>query len=180
MAPRLHRVVLGGDARHRHGTHRRNAWLTPSPFVEEIRTAFGGTVDLDPCTETTNPTGARRFYTAADDGLRRRWRGRIFVNPPYSPLEPWIDKAIAEARRGARIYMLVPVRTDAVYHQRLLAAATDVVFLRGRLRFTQADGAASSGPAAFGSMVVGLGISTLPLSHLGRVLVHPQLHDRAA
>lgn len=50
MAPRLHRVVLCG-ARYRSGEHRGNAWLTPAALVSEIRRAFGGVIDLDPCTE---------------------------------------------------------------------------------------------------------------------------------
>jgi len=128
VARRLHRVVLGGDARHRCGEHRGNAWLTPAALVAEIRRALDGVIDVDPCTEPHNPTGARRFFTAAaDDGLTKRWRGRVFCNPPYSPIQPWID----HPRGAARIYMLVPVRTDAAYHQRLLAAADDVLFLRG-------------------------------------------------
>lgn len=31
----------------------------------------------------------------------------MFVNAPYSPIQPWLDKAILEPQRGARIYMLV-------------------------------------------------------------------------
>jgi phage N-6-adenine-methyltransferase len=163
---------MGGDARHRTGADRGNAWLTPTWFVEEIRTAFGGTIDLDPCTEPHNPTGARRFYTAADDGLKKPWRARVFLNPPYRPVEPWIDKAIRSARRGARIYMLLPVRTDTAYHQRLLAAATDIVFIHHRIKFIRADGGKSGSPA-FGSMIVGIGVSTAPLSHLGHRLDQP-------
>ena len=169
----LHPVVMGGTARHRDGAHRGNAWLTPAWFVEEIRAAFGGRIDLDPCTEPTNPTGARRFFTAEDDGLRRAWKGRVFVNPPYSPSEPWIDKAIASAKAGARIYMLLPVRTDAAYHHRLLAAATDVLFLRGRLKFVPADGGLAGSPA-FASMVVGLNHSTTPIFHIGTQLTRPR------
>ena len=105
----LHPVVIGGTARHRHGAHRGNAWLTPAWFVEEIRTAFGGRIDLDPCTEPSNPAAARKFYTAQDDGLKKVWKGRVWVNPPYSPSEPWIDKAIASANAGAQVYMLLPV-----------------------------------------------------------------------
>lgn len=43
------------EARHRHGEHRANAWLTPLAFVAEIRAAFGGTVDLDPVHGATHP-----------------------------------------------------------------------------------------------------------------------------
>jgi phage N-6-adenine-methyltransferase len=179
VAPRLHRAVLGGDARHRDGAHRGNAWLTPPAFIEEIVRAFGGAIDLDPCTEPSNPAGARQFYTVADNGLMRLWRGRVFVNPPYSPLEPWVDKAIWSAAAGARIYMLLPVRTDAAYHQRLLAATTDVLFLRGRLKFARADGGEAGSPA-FASMVVGLNVSTEPLQHLGTRLVSAITVRRAA
>ena len=168
----LHPVVMGGTARHRDGAHRGNAWLTPAWFVEEIRAAFGGRIDLDPCTEPTHPTKARSFVTAEDDGLRRSWRGRVFVNPPYSPSEPWIDKAIAASKAGARVYMLLPVRTDTGYQQRLLAAARDVLFIHRRLKFVLADGGKSGSPA-FGSMVVGLNVSTAPLAHLGRRLEQP-------
>ena len=175
----LHPVVIGGAARHRDGAHRGNAWLTPTWFIEEIRTAFGGRIDLDPCTEPSNPTGARRFFTAKDDGLRRAWKGRVFVNPPYSPSEPWIDKAIASSRAGAQVYMLLPVRTDTGYQQRLLAAATDVLFIHRRIKFVPADGGKSGSPA-FGSMVVGLNLSTAPLAHLGRRLAQPdQIGDAA-
>jgi phage N-6-adenine-methyltransferase len=180
VAPRLHRVVIGGDAGRRDGAHRGNAWLTPESFVAEIRRAFNGTIDLDPCTEPRNPTGARRFYTAQDDGLALPWTGNVFCNPPYTPLEPWINKAIISADEGARVYMLLPVRTDAAYHQRLLAAAEDVLFLRGRLKFTKADGGRGGGSPAFASMVVGIGVSTVPLSHLGRILVQSHARDRAA
>jgi len=175
----LHPVVIGGAARHRDGAHRGNAWLTPTWFIEEIRTAFGGRIDLDPCTEPSNPTGARRFFTAKDDGVRRKWKGRMSVNPPYSPLEPWIDKAIAASKAGARVYMLLPVRTDSGYQQRLLAAATDVLFIHRRLKFVPADGGKSGSPA-FGSMIVGLNVRTAPLAHLGHRLAQPdQIGDAA-
>ena len=170
---------MGGDAGRRDGKHRGNAWLTPEAFLAQIRRAFGGVIDLDPCTEPHNPTGALHFFTADDDGLRRTWTGHVFVNPPYSPVEPWIATAITSAAQGAQIYVLLPVRTDAAYHQRLLAAATDVLFIYRRLKFVPADGGKSGSPA-FGSMVVGLGVSTAPLSHLGSRLCRPDLAGVAA
>jgi hypothetical protein len=165
---RINYTVLGGAARARKSEDRGNAWLTPREFVELVRAAMGGIIHLDPATEVGNPTGAFTFYTALDDGLYLPWWGNVFLNPPYSPLGPWVEKAIESAKAGARIYMLVPVRTDAAYHQRLLAASTDVLLLRGRLSFARPDVEERPKPAAFGSMLVGLGgASTQPLNHLG-------------
>lgn len=35
---------------------------------------------------------AARHFTMADDGLAQEWRGRVWMNPPYSESTPWIDK----------------------------------------------------------------------------------------
>ncbi len=170
------RTVIGGDARHRAGDDRGNAWLTPEAMIEDVRRAHGGQIDLDPATEASNPTGARRFYTVREDGLKKSWRGRIFLNPPYSPVEPWIDKAVAEAGNGAKIFLLLPIRLDALYHHRLLAAATDVLILKGRVRFARADGGEAKNPA-FGSMIVGLNVSCKGLEHLGTLLTRKESSD---
>lgn len=165
-------VPFGGRARHRSGSHLGNRWQTPPKLVDEIRNGFGGRIGLDPCTEPENPTGAVRFFTVETDGINQSWRARtIYVNPPYSDVGPWIRKAIEVARGGARIYMLLPVRTDASYHQELMYAATDILLLKGRLRFSRPDGSVGAG-AAFCSMLVGIGTSVRPLAHLG-VIVAP-------
>jgi site-specific DNA-methyltransferase (adenine-specific) len=170
---RANHIVLGGDAGTRPCEHRGNAWETPAAIVDDVRDAFGGRIDLDPATEPHNPVGAARFYTAAEDGLMQAWGPvNVYLNPPYSKVEPWIAKAIAESAAGARIYMLLPVRTDAAYHQRLLHDATDVLFVRGRLAFVHADLRGRPKPAAFCSMFVGLNISTKPLLHLGVRMWH--------
>jgi phage N-6-adenine-methyltransferase len=173
-------VLAGGDARHRKGVDDGNRWLTPAAIVEAVRVAFNGAIDLDPATEPSNPTRAVLFYTKADDGLKAPWPPvRTYVNPPYSEIDRWIDHAIAAEKIGARIYMLVPVRTDAPYHHRLLAAATDVLFLRGRVKFIRPNGSAKGSPA-FASMIVGLGVSVRRLKLVGTVYVPTHIAQREA
>jgi hypothetical protein len=36
-------------------------------------------------------------YTMADDGLSQPWFGRVWMNPPYSKPEPWVDRFIEHA-----------------------------------------------------------------------------------
>ena len=59
-------------------------------------------------------------------------------------------KARREAERGALVVGLLPARTDtAWFHEYVYRAATEIRFLKGRLKF---EGAAASAP--FPSMIV--------------------------
>lgn len=56
---------------------------TPPEIVRAARRVMGG-IDLDPATseEFQQVVQAERYYTRQDDGLRRLWSGRVFLNPP--------------------------------------------------------------------------------------------------
>jgi hypothetical protein len=43
--------------------------------LEPVRQLLHG-IDLDPCTESDNPTGARRFYALPYDGLELSWESK--------------------------------------------------------------------------------------------------------
>jgi phage N-6-adenine-methyltransferase len=65
--------------------------------------------DLDPCTTIENPLATPLFYTKEDDGLTKAWiRMKVFVNPPYSDIRAWADKAVEEAGAGAFVAFLLP------------------------------------------------------------------------
>lgn len=71
---------IGGHHRGHHG--RTDEWLTPPSIIKAL-----GPFDLDPCSPITPPwVIATNTYTVRDDGLAKRWAGRIFLNPPYGPL----------------------------------------------------------------------------------------------
>lgn len=64
-------------------------WLTPP----EILHALGG-FDLDPCASEHQPwrTAARQL-TIRDDGLKQKWSGRVWCNPPYGPFAArWLER----------------------------------------------------------------------------------------
>lgn len=99
------------------------------------------------------PTNAKleRYFTPEADGLAQSWAGeRVWCNPPYSSIEPWIAKAWAS---GAElVVMLLPAnRTEQGWWQRLIEPRRDVPggirveFLAGRMRFI-ASGADRIGP----------------------------------
>ena len=66
-------------------------YLTPRWVFDTL----GLTFDLDvasPPWETHVP--AKRKFTKADDGLGQPWEGRVWMNPPYSDVTPWVRRFI--------------------------------------------------------------------------------------
>jgi len=109
-------------------------YYTPAWIFERM----GITFDLDVCAP---PGGvewvpARRFYTQADDGLTAPWRGRVWMNPPYSLPAPWITKFIAH---GYGI-CLVPASNGKWFHD-LWATADGLALVdRTALKFVNGTG----------------------------------------
>lgn len=75
-----------------------------------------------------------RYYTLDHDGLSQPWFGRVWCNPPYSRIKPWIDRA--NQGDADRVVMLVPASTDTTWWR---AANAEHVFIPGRLRFGSCD-----------------------------------------
>lgn len=85
-----------------------------------------------------------RFFTREQDGLVQAWAGeRVWCNPPYSSIEPWVEKAWQEHKATLGIVMLLPAnRTEQGWWQRHVEPFRDsgqrlfrVEFLPGRMRF---------------------------------------------
>lgn len=93
------------------------------------------------------------YYTETDDGLAQSWQAeRVWCNPPYADVEPWVRKAHAES--GARsIVMLLPADTGSTWWQAYVEpyrelGAIRVEFLPGRLAHLDDDGRPAAGLAA--------------------------------
>lgn len=133
---------------HREG-YDSDVWNTPREIVELIRRLLGG-IDLDPASNAVaqRTVRAKRFYTAADDGLAHRWKGRVFCNPPYS--QPVCSRFVAafiaafESGDMPKGVILLNSSTDtAWWHD--LARRFPVCVTRGRLSFEGPDGQPAEG-----------------------------------
>lgn len=159
------------DKRRRPENHARQAMLTPPYVLEPIRELLGG-IDLDPCTEPNNPTGARIHYFLPTDGCVEPWKGRtVFCNPPYGEARNrWVERCIAES--GSRIVvLLIPAHTETRIFQRALIAATSVLFVKARLRFGVLRDNGRQEAASHGSALFGFGIDLSSLDNLGATMV---------
>jgi phage N-6-adenine-methyltransferase len=109
------------------------------------------------------------WYTKEKSAFDQDWvkdseGGTVWCNPPYGkkdgPIDSWIQKARAEARRGATIVMLLPSDTSTRWFHGLwddhlaresgtTTIKVSVRFVQGRIRFVGAKD-----PAKFGSIIV--------------------------
>ena len=136
-------------------------WLTPPEIVQAVLAVLGE-IDLDPCSNARREQAnvpARNHIIKTDDGLTRRWLGRIYMNPPYGDaVSLWVAKLTRDLQAGEveEAIALVAARTDTAWFSKLADAAL-ICFVRGRLRFGAADGSKLATGAPFPSALFYLG-----------------------
>lgn len=115
-----------------HFSSASDNWSTPQDLYDKLNDEFKFT--LDPCASDNNHK-CIKYYTILDDGLIKDWSGeRVFMNPPYGrEIGKWVAKA---ASCGALVVCLLPARTDTRWWHDNIDKATDIRFIKGRLRFS--------------------------------------------
>lgn len=115
-------------------------WYTPAHIREAVVYALGGIVDVDPCADPGKTFPATTHYTIEDNGLGKRWLGKVYMNPPYGRgIIAWTTKLRDEMTMGwaTEAVALLPARLDTRWWHEL--DAPHVCFLRGRLQFSGYD-----------------------------------------
>lgn len=113
---------------------------TPPWLVEAARSVLGA-IDLDPasCARAQTIVGAATWYSEADNGLAQRWRGRMWLNPPFSkPVGslPWVEKALTHWRAGDVSAALLLVRGEpGTDYNRLLGWSPALMCMLKRVDF---------------------------------------------
>lgn len=121
-------------------------WTTPRDLFDELDAEFHFNLDV---ASTDENALCVRHYTQSDDGLTKRWDGSVWCNPPYGrAIEAWMRKA-AETDEGGVVVCLVPARTDTNWWHEYATKASEIRFIRGRLKFGNVGK-----PAPFPSAIV--------------------------
>lgn len=99
---------IGGHTRPRQS--KTDDWLTPPDLLESL-----GEFDLDPCAAVDQPwKTARAQWTREDDGLRKSWKGRVWLNPPYGPeVGTWVRRLTEHGDEIALVF----ARTETTWFQ---------------------------------------------------------------
>ena len=99
-----------------HFSSQTPEWSTPDDLFGELNEIFH--FDLDACASRANAK-CQRFFTKEQDALTRRWRGTVWMNPPYGrEIAKFMRKAYEESLAGASVVCLVPSRTDTDWWHR--------------------------------------------------------------
>jgi site-specific DNA-methyltransferase (adenine-specific) len=117
-------------------------WRTPPDLFAHLNDIYQ--FDLDPA--STHDNHVCRLHCTLEDlnGLKFNWaERRVFLNPPFSQVQLWVAKCIAEMAHCPVIVALLPARTDTRWFQKYVLSAGAVYYIPGRLKFV---GAANSAP----------------------------------
>lgn len=123
-----------GMSAHQSARMKNDEWLTPPEILAKL-----GAFDLDPCAPVVRPwPTASEHYHVEDDGLSRKWHGRVWCNPPFGrEAVKWLRR-MAEHRNGIA---LIPARTEtAMFYECVWGVADAVLFIKGRPHFHYVDG----------------------------------------
>lgn len=122
---------------------KTNTWLTPIELVEML-----GEFDLDPCAYPRHLL-AKKMICLPEDGLKTKWEGRVWLNPPYGRnIGLWLQKIRSHGNGIAIVFS----RTETNWFQ---DADPDAIFLiKGRIKFINPEAKTITTNAGHGSCLL--------------------------
>lgn len=115
-----------------------NEFETPDYIFEHFNKEFNFTWDLAARGENHK---VEHYISPDDNSLIWNWHeldGWLWLNPPYSPLKVWVEKAQQEFLKGAKICMLIPPILTTKYFSQV--TPSEIRLILGRIPFIGADG----------------------------------------
>lgn len=113
-------------------------WETPSELFKSLDNEFQFTLDV-----CAIPISAKckRYFTPDQDGLKQKWEGACWMNPPYGKnVSQWLKKAWESSLEGATVVCLLPCRTDTRWFHDWVLGKASIRFIQGRLHFSSFNG----------------------------------------
>ena len=105
-------------------------WETPKDLFDKLDAEFN--FDIDVCALPSNAK-CTTFFTPEQDGLKQKWKGVCWMNPPYGrKIGAWMRKALGS---NTTVVCLVPARTDTKWWHDYAMKASEIRFVKGRLKF---------------------------------------------
>lgn len=118
----------------------KDDWATPPDFMAVLAREF--TFTLDVCASADNAVagwwleGPCTGGSGCRCGLCEDWRDNVcFMNPPYSQVATWVEKAIAAADAGATVVGLLPGAFGNAWYLRAIGTCAEERRCRERINF---------------------------------------------
>lgn len=130
----------------------RDEWQTPPELFAKWNSKFKFTVDAASSGSNKQlPT----HWTKRSNGLAQSWgKHRVWCNPPYSDITPWVEKA--SSFEADLAVLLVPAWTDRKWFQAIIKIGKEsgpwsegrvsIDFLPGRIKFLKNGKPSDSAP----------------------------------
>ena len=136
-------------------------YYTPAWIFDKLAITF----DLD----VAAPTGgchwipATNYYDQQTNGLTSDWYGNVFMNPPFSKPNEWVNKFMEHANGIALLPMSKSAWFDQIWHD-----AQGITSLQSNLKFVNPTG--GSGSISMPTLLVAYGQHNVNALHnIGRV-----------
>lgn len=108
-------------------------WETPSSIFKPLNDEFHFTLDV--CANSKNAK-CKNYFSKEQNGLKQRWKGICWMNPPFKEVGKWIKKAYEESKKEAVVVCLVASRTNTNWwHEYCMKG--EIRFIRGRPKFNE-------------------------------------------
>ena len=144
-----------------------NEWRTPPDVIDRARVALGGHIELDPAGApfvTKSYVNAERSYST--DGLQLPWVcDRLWLNPPFRPVKPWLVRLAAGWRSGQVRAGIALISDRALVGEggnTILKASKAVIVPARRIRFIRPDTGEPETSPSFGAVMVAGGDDLSP------------------
>jgi len=115
--------------------NENDLWETPPLILEDIMKKYDIHPTLDVCAIPQNKK-FEKYFTPEDNALTQEWNEDFFMNPPYSEITQWMQKAYESHRKyNVNVLILVFAKTGVNWWHQFVEGKAEIHFQKGRIRF---------------------------------------------